>query len=150
MSTSAAPEPKIKELVQLASRELGIDEGKLVELALRSYLVGLGYKISETPIQTDERDLEQVRSVVQEALAVSRCWRDFKEQLAHVGLEYYECGGGLAVRRISTKKKICKASLAGPAYSRLIARFKAPFPGHSHAWLANRVLKSPPQSAAEG
>jgi hypothetical protein len=61
--------------------------------------------------------------------------------MSKYGLEYFERGGGLAIRRIDNADYVCKASEAGPSYSKLIKRFGEPFPGHSHDWLAERVLR---------
>jgi superfamily I DNA and RNA helicase len=79
-------------------------------------------------------------TIVAELLSRSRSWNDLQQGLAKHDLEYYERGGGLALRNISSGSHVCKASDVGPGYGALIAKFKAPFPGHSHQWLAENVL----------
>ena len=41
-------------------------------------------------------------------------------------------------------RRLCKASELGHSYSTLMKRFGTPFPGHSHARLAERVLGAAP------
>ena len=49
-------------------------------------------------------------------------------------------GGGLALHDRSGDRRMCKASELGFSYSRLMRRFGAPFPSHSHTWLVGRTL----------
>ena len=64
-----------------------------------------------------------------------------QNELAKHDLEYFERGGGISIQVKSTSCLICKASAVGPGYSRLMQKFGAPFPGHSHTWLAEKMLK---------
>jgi hypothetical protein len=46
----------------------------------------------------------------------------------------------MALVRANSGRYICKASQVGVGYWGLIKRFGTGFPGHSHSWLAERVL----------
>ena len=53
-----------------------------------------------------------------------------------------EAGGGLALHAHPKGTRLCKASELGHAYIPLMRRFQAPFPGHSHRHLIDKVLGS--------
>jgi len=84
--------------------------------------------------------LDFIRPIVMRAINTSKSWDMFAEKLAANDLEYFERGGGLAVRSIASGDIICKASAVGPGYSMLMRIFQCPFPGHSHTWLTEKVL----------
>jgi hypothetical protein len=46
---------------------------------------------------------------------------------------------------LSSRTQIVKCSIAdiGYPYSVLLKKFRTPFPGHSHAWMARRFLDEP-------
>ena len=84
--------------------------------------------------------LDSIRPIVTQALNASASWSELASYLAAHDLEYFERGGGLAVRSKISGSTMCKASEVGPGYSKLIKRFRSPFPGHSATWLAESVL----------
>ena len=51
-----------------------------------------------------------------------------------------EAGGGLALHHSVDGARVCKASELGHSYSKLMRRFREPFPGHAHSHLARRIL----------
>jgi ATP-dependent DNA helicase RecQ len=83
-------------------------------------------------------------SIVAQALAASGSWEELQQRLAAHDLEYFERGGGVALRVRSSGSYVAKASAAGPGYAELMRRFGAPFPGHAHSWLATRTIKDSP------
>jgi hypothetical protein len=122
-----------------ACSELGISQQELIRRATFEYLRSLGYfSVRHTDVR--ESELDSIRLVVRQALNGSSSWDEFAAYLARHHLEYFERGGGLAVRSKASRNLICKASEVGPGYSALIKKFRTPFPGHSASWLAERVL----------
>ena len=83
-------------------------------------------------------------SIVAQALAASGSWQELQQRLAAHDLEYFERGGGVALRVRSSGSYVGKASALGPGYAELMRRFGAPFPGHAHSWLTTRILKDGP------
>ena len=122
-----------------ACSELGISQQELIRRATFEYLRSLGYFWAGTD-DIRERELDSIRLVVRQALNASTSWDEFATYLARHDLEYFERGGGLAVRSKSSHNLVCKASEVGPGYSALIKNFRTAFPGHSASWLADRVL----------
>lgn len=101
-----------------------------------------------TKEKTRETDaLAIVAQKVFAGLAKSSNWAEMQAALAEDDLEYFERGGGLAIRVRSTGAYVCKGSEVGPGYMKLIGKFRAPFPGHSAVWLAEKVLQRAPNRA---
>lgn len=102
---------------------------------------------ARTPFRAGERphDLEYLlaplRELLAEDLARAHSWANLQDRLAGHGYTFRERGGGLALFSTTTAARICKASDLGWTYADLIRRFDAPFPGHSHTHVAQRVLK---------
>lgn len=102
---------------------------------------------ARTPFRAEERpdDLQRLLAPLRALLAadLSRAtgWADLQDRLARHGYTFRERGGGLALYSATTATHICKASSLGWSYADLIRRFDAPFPGHSHTHVAERVLK---------
>jgi len=88
---------------------------------------------------TATADVEKLRGLVAEGLTAATDWQDMQAALRRGGVEYFEKGGGLALRCAADGAYVCKASAVGPGYSELMKHF-GPFPEHSHEWLAKRVL----------
>ena len=74
-------------------------------------------------------------------------WVDLDTRLKAKGFALRAAGGGLALYRWPDDTRLCKASDLGFSYARLMHRFRAPFPGHPHAWLARRLLTPETQTA---
>ncbi len=110
-----------------------------LEERLRRFRHGPG-TVAKRRESADERLLAGLRPLVAEAIAGARDWQELQSALRARGLEYAPRGGGLALFRTGEPAPLGKASEVGPGYAALIRRFRAPFPGHAHAWLARRVL----------
>jgi len=103
------------------------------------------------PIIAAETELEEVAWAAEKqlfniAVAQSTNWDGLRSALNKDNLDIVPKGGGIALIRADNKGYICKASEAGFGYPSLIQRFRAGLPGHSHGWLAERILaqNSPP------
>src|SRR5262245_29864931 len=123
-----------------ACSELGISQQELIRRATFEYLRSLGYFWARYTDGVQECDLDSIRLVVRQALNASTSWDEFAAYLARHDLEYFERGGGLAVRSKASGNLVCKASEVGPGYSALMKKFRTAFPGHSASWLADKVL----------
>lgn len=95
------------------------------------------------PVRADERLLAPLRARLAGDLAAAAGWDDLRTRIRGAGFDLREAGGGLAVHRWPTGERLCKASELGFSYGRLMRRFRAPFPGHAHTWLAQRLLSDP-------
>ncbi len=95
---------------------------------------------ARTPRRADERLVAQLARLLDPAFAEAESWDHLARLLRALGHELRPAGGGLAVHHLRDGRRICKASEIGQAYSRLIRRFGAPFPGHSHRHLVERIL----------
>lgn len=104
---------------------------------------------ARTPFQAEERPdgpeplLAPLRALLASDLSRATGWVDLQDRLDAHGYTFRERGGGLALYSTTTAARICKASSLGWSYAELIRRFDAPFPGHSHTHVAERVLKRP-------
>jgi len=98
---------------------------------------------AKPPVRADERLVAPLRARLAGDLAAAEGWADLDRRLRARGYVLRAAGGGLALHDWPDDRRICKASELGFSYSRLMRRFRAPFPGHSHTWLADRMLASP-------
>lgn len=99
---------------------------------------------ARTPSRAEERPedlLAPLRALLAADLSRATGWADLQDRLSLHGYTFRERGGGLALYSITTAAHICKGSSLGWSYADLIRRFDAPFPGHSHTHVAERVLK---------
>ena len=92
------------------------------------------------PIRADERLIAPLRARLAGDLAHATGWDDLQSRLMAKGYALREAGGGLALHTAPGGQRVCKASELGFGYARLMRRFGAPFPGHAHSWLAERML----------
>ncbi|VAV89969.1 hypothetical protein MNBD_ALPHA07-1881 [hydrothermal vent metagenome] len=95
------------------------------------------------PVRADEQRVAPLRARVATDLAEATGWEDLQQRLGHNGYVLRAAGGGLALHHKAGDQRICKASELGFSYSRLMRRFCAPFPGHSHKWLFDRMVNAP-------
>lgn len=98
---------------------------------------------ARTPFRAEERLdlLAPLRALLADDLSRATGWADLQDRLSCHGYTFRERGGGLALFSTTTATHICKASALGWSYADLIRRFDAPYPGHSHTHVAERVLK---------
>ncbi len=104
---------------------------------------------AKPPVRADERLVAPLRARLAGDLARARDWADLDRRLRAKGYTLRAAGGGLALHDWPGDRRICKASELGFSYSRLMRRFGAPFPGHSHTWRADRMLRKPPMAEEE-
>lgn len=98
---------------------------------------------AKPPARADERLLAPLRARLADDLAHATGWADLDTRLNAKGYALRAAGGGLALHDHPGGRRLCKASELGFSYARLMRRFGAPFSGHSHAWLAERLLGPP-------
>ena len=136
------PEPMLRAAAAL-SREADISVGQLVRVALEAEIRRRS-KVAKTPNRADEQLLASLRRLLATDMVEARSWEALNRRLADKGFALREAGGGLALHSHPEGRRLCKASELGNSYSTLMKRFGTPFPGHSHAWLAERVLNGAP------
>lgn len=98
---------------------------------------------AKPPVRADERLVAPLRARLAGDLAQATGWGDLDRRLRAKGYVLRAAGGGLALHDWPADRRICKASELGFSYARLMRRFGAPFPGHPHVWLAERMLDPP-------
>ncbi|WP_136439627.1 hypothetical protein [Pacificoceanicola onchidii] len=119
------------------ARERDITVGQLVRNLLASEISRR--KNARPPNRADEQLVAPLRARLAPVIAEAQGWDTLQSRLAAMNFEFRAAGGGLALHRLNGER-LCKASELGFSYSRLIERFRAPFPGHSHTWVAERIL----------
>ena len=90
-------------------------------------------------VRTDERLVAPLRALLADDFAYASEWSDLQRRLRIKGYCLREAGGGLALVHVQSGEKIAKTSDLGYGYSQLMRRFDSPFPGHSHAYLFDRM-----------
>ncbi|RBI77677.1 hypothetical protein DQW77_00435 [Roseovarius sp. TE539] len=133
-----------RELVRAArhlARERDITTGQLVRDLLSREVSR--HNRAKPPVRADERLVAPLRARLAVDLAGAEGWTDLDRRLRARGYVLRAAGGGLALHDWPGDRRICKASELGFSYSRLMRRFGAPFPGHGHTWLADRMLACP-------
>ncbi len=142
--TLKLPEPLIAAALRLAGQR-DVALGQVVRDALAAEIRCAG-RNAKTPNRADEQLLAPLRVLLASDFAESRCWAELNTRLRTKGYALREAGGGLALHSHPDGARMCKASELGHAYSTLMRRFGAPFPGHSHRHLVERFLgPGPPQ-----
>lgn len=91
-------------------------------------------------VRPDEQLIAPLRALLAEDLAHATGWTDLQARLRRKGYELREAGAGLALIHLAGNRRVAKASDLGYSYSRLMRRFRAPFPGHSHSYLFDRDI----------
>lgn len=80
------------------------------------------------PVRADERLVAPLRARLAGDLAHASDWGDLQRRLRARGYVLRAAGGGLALHDWPGNRRLCKASDLGFSYSRLMSRFRAPFP----------------------
>lgn len=127
-------------VLQQMARQDDVSPGQLLR-TLVSREIARRFR-ARPPVRADERLVAPLRARLAPDLAEARDWQDLQDRLRGKGYELREAGGGLALYQVRGGR-VCKASELGFSYSRLLRRFRAPFPGHAHGWLAERLLGEP-------
>ncbi|MEM9784990.1 MAG: hypothetical protein AAF801_00710 [Pseudomonadota bacterium] len=94
---------------------------------------------AKTAQRADERLVAPLRALLADDLAYATGWDDLQGRLSRKGYQLQEAGGGLALHDLHGAR-ICKGSDLGYSYSKLMRRFRAPFPGHGHRYLYRKAL----------
>lgn len=134
--------------VQEIAKERDITVGALVRTALTEFIEqgrastknSGAERLPSDPAPRPEPEREWLKATVARAVQAARDWQQLQENLGIENIEIAPKGGGLTIRWADTKEDICKASDAGFGYSKLIRKFGSGFPGHSHQWLADRIV----------
>jgi hypothetical protein len=137
-----------KEALEKLAGEADVSVGQLIRRAVKKLLAeesarageANGAEARDTHTSSDP-GLAQCRRAVVKALSLSKDWKTMQRKLGSKGYEYQAYGGGLAIFETKEGDYVCKASDVGPGYSALIKHFRAPFPGHPHKRLADRILQ---------
>lgn len=137
---------KLDETTLRAAMRLAQDSditlGQFIRLAVEAE-IQRRTRNAKTPNRADERLLASLRTLLAIDFAHARSWPDLQNRLSQQGFALREAGGGLALHRHPSGARLCKASELGYSYATLMRRFAAPFPGHSHRYLADRMLGRP-------
>ena len=137
--------PEMARAAAELARERDISLGQLVRDLVAKEISRA--RAAKPPVRADERLVAPLRARLAGDLANARDWDDLDRRLRAKGYVLRPAGGGLALHDWPGDRRICKASELGFSYSRLMRRFGAPFPGHGHSWLAERMLGVPPADA---
>lgn len=136
--TLKLPEPLIAGALDLA-RHRDMTLGQVLRDALGAE-IRRSAGPAKTPNRADEQLLAPLRVLLATDFANARSWADLAKRLQQKGYALREAGGGLALHTHPKGTRLCKASELGHAYIPLMRQFGAPFPGHRHRHLADRVL----------
>ncbi|MEL7117776.1 MAG: hypothetical protein AAGP08_19715, partial [Pseudomonadota bacterium] len=136
--TFKLPDVQLQALRRIAERD-DVSVGQVLRNAI-SNEVRRATRNAKTPNRADEQLLAPLRALLASDFAEARTWHDLAGRLKDKGYELREAGGGLALHTAPEGHRLCKASELGHAYGALLKRFRAPFPGHSHAHLVQRYL----------
>jgi len=130
--------------MRAALRQLAGDEdtsvGELIRGAIRRDLFRRSR--AKTARRADERLVAPLRALLADDLAYATDWDNLQRRLSAKGYQLREAGGGLALHD-TAGARLCKGSDLGYGYSRLMQRFAAPFPGHSHRYLYRKAMAGP-------
>jgi hypothetical protein len=129
--------PETRAALAAAAAAEDVSVGQIIRRAIDRELRRLSP--AKTPVRADERLVAPLRALLADDLAFSRTWAELCDRLARKGFLLVESGGGLLLRRLSDGARLCKGSELGYSYARLLERFGAPFPGHSHRAVLHRV-----------
>lgn len=102
------------------------------------------------PVRADEQLVAPLRARLAGDFAHCETWEELDQRLKTKGYVLQVAGGGLAVHRWPQGARLCKASDLGFSYARLQERFQAPFPGHPHHWIFEKVKRRPDHDDPDG
>ncbi len=123
--------------LEAAAREDGCDAATVVRDAIRRDLYRrTRAKKADRP---DERLVAPLRALLADDLARATGWDDLAARLSAKGYALREAGAGLALFELTGTRRLARASDLGVSYGRLMRRFGAPMPGHSHRYLFDRL-----------
>ncbi len=136
---------KLKSELADAARMLAQERGVTVSQLLRD-LVTREINMTHRARPTETAQKQMVQSLKDRLLpdfTQAKSWSDLTARLKIRGYCLIAAGGGLALHSRDNGRRVCKASELGFAYRQLIKQMGEAFPGHPHAWVAQRVLSQP-------
>ncbi|MCL3881012.1 relaxase/mobilization nuclease domain-containing protein [Marivita sp. GX14005] len=98
-------------------------------------------KNARPPNRADELLIAPLRARLAPEFANATGWESLRHRLKECGYELRPAGGGLALFTYPEGSRVCKGSELGFSYSKLVERFEAGFPGHTHTWIAERFAQ---------
>ena len=128
-----------KEMVRVGAmiaRESDISLGQLLRNLLSQEISRR--KNARPPNRADEQLIAPLRARLASEFANAKNWESLQSRLIECGYELRPAGGGLALYSHPEGRRLCKASEIGFSYSKLVSRFRAGFPGHTHTWIEDR------------
>lgn len=140
-------QPELADAAHRIARERDVTVGQLVRDLLAQEISRANR--ARPPVGADEQLIAPLRARLAEDLAYANSWDELDRRLKAKGYHLVAAGGGLALHHCSTGRRICKASELGFSYSKLANRIGAPFPGHPHAYLAQKFTHIPLQGALQ-
>jgi len=144
--TLKLPEPMVAAALKLANQR-DVTLGHIIRMAV-SAEIKKNSRNAKTPNRADELLLAPLRVLLASDFAMAQDWTDLNQRLNDHGYALREAGGGLALHSYPDGVRMCKASELGHSYSSLMRRYNAPFPGHAHRHLVDKLLG--PTQAAPG
>ncbi|NSX54057.1 hypothetical protein [Parasulfitobacter algicola] len=130
-------QPTIEALQKIAAEE-GVEAGDIVRDAIKRDLFRRSR--AKKSVRTDERLVAPLRALLADDFAFATGWKDLQARLSVKGYMLQEAGAGLALFEIGNNRRVAKASDFGTSYTKLMRRFNAPFPGHSHIYIFERDI----------
>ena len=106
-------------------------------------------RAARPPVRADERLVAPLRARLAPDFAHAQDWAALQSRLKQKGYCLQAAGGGLALHDWPGNRRVCKASELGFSYTRLVRRLRAPFPGHTHTCLFERLHDDAPSDRAE-
>jgi hypothetical protein len=131
--------------IRQAAVEDDVTTGQIIREALTREL--RRRHVAKTAVRPDEQLVAPLRALLADDFAYAKSWSDLQERLARKGHRLVEAGGGLALHDLRSGARLCKGSDLGYGYAALMRKFSAPFPGHAHHWLFDRVKQDLPPSS---
>ena len=129
--------PDMLHVLDGLAREQDVTTGHLVRTILSHEISRC--KNARPPIRADERLIAPLRARLAPILGRETTWESLQAALRCAGYELRQAGGGLALHSHPDGVRVCKASELGFSYSQLMLRLRAPFPGHTHTHLFERL-----------
>lgn len=134
------PEEALEAIEKIAQAE-DITVGQFLRLAMTNELKKR--RGAADSVDADPDFLEPIIELLGPAFAEATGWNGLQLRLRSFGYEVAERAGELVLLHSQKGAARCTIADIGYPYRVLLQKFKAPFPGHSHAWLARRAIDEP-------
>lgn len=134
------PKDMVARLERLA-REDDVSVGQVIRIAVEREFHRRD--TGRTPPRAEERLLGPIRARLTDDFVAAKDWRGLKQALMDKGYVLRESGGGLALHDAINGRFLCRTSEIGFGHPTLMRQLGGAFPGHSHAWLIDRIREVP-------